>query len=61
MPVVQIHHMFFECSDYAEARVLFKDLLSQQIVSVGQFFNQPDCHFLARYLTRAIMMRMNQD
>ena len=45
----------FESSGYTEARVLFQDLFGQQIVTVGQFSNQPNHHRLAKFLTRARM------
>ena len=53
------HHMIFDCSGYSYARDLFKDLFSQDIVTVGQFLNQPNHHRLAKFLTWARMMRMN--
>ena len=63
-PIEDEHHIFFEWSGlgYTEARVLFQDLfgqLGQQIVTVGQFLNQPNHHRLAKFLTWARMMRMN--
>ena len=58
-PIEDEHHMIFECSGYTEARVLFQDLFGQQIVTVGQFLNQPNHHRLAKFLTWARMMRMN--
>ena len=58
-PIEDEHHMIFECSGYTEARVLFQDLFGQQIVTVGQFLNQPNHHRLAKFLTWARIMRMN--
>ena len=50
------HHMIFDCSGYSYARDLFKDLFSQDIVTVGQFLNQPNHHRLAKFLTWARMI-----
>ena len=58
-PIEDEHHMIFDCSGYSYARDLFKDLFRQDIVTVGQFLNQPNHHRLAKFLTWARMMRMN--
>lgn len=58
-PIEDEHHMIFDCSGYSYARDLFKDLFAQNVVTVGQFLNQPNHHRLAKFLTWARMMRMN--
>ena len=53
------HHMIFDCSGYACARVQFQDLFSSDISTVGQFLNQPDCTRVAKFLIWARALRTN--
>ena len=53
------HYMIFDCSGYKYARDILKDLFAQNVVAVGQYFNQPNHNQLAKVLTWARMMRMN--
>ena len=53
------HHMLFDCSGYASARIQFQDLFSSNITTVGQFLNQPDCTRVAKFLIWARALRVN--
>ena len=59
-PIEDEHHMIFECSAYASARIQFQDLFGSDISDVGQFLNQADCNRVAKFLSWARMMRMNR-
>lgn len=58
-PVEDEHHMIFECSGYVCVRAQFQDLFSPEIVTIGQFLNQPDCNRVAKFLTWAKMIHTN--
>ena len=53
------HHMLFDCSGYASARIHFQDLFSSNVTTVGQFLNQPDCTRVAKFLIWARALRVN--
>ena len=53
------HHMLFDCSGYASARIQFQNLFSSNITTVGQFLNQPDCTRVAKFLIWARALRVN--
>ena len=59
-PIEDEHHMIFECSGYASARVQFEDLFGSDISDVGRFLNQADCNCVAKFLSWAKMMRMKR-
>ena len=58
-PIEDEHHVVFDCPGYAYARELFPDIVSNAIVSVGQFLNQANCNRVAKFLTWVRAMRMN--
>ena len=50
-PIEDEHHAIFDCPGDMYAREQFKDLFQSHITTVSQFFNQPQCNRLAKFLT----------
>ena len=59
-PVEDEHHAIFDCAGYTYARSLFPDLFAENVSSVGQFLNQPNCNRVAKFLTWIRYIRSNQ-
>ena len=51
---------FVDCPGYGLAREQFHDLFQSHITAVSQFFNQPQCIRLAKFLTWIKACRMNK-
>lgn len=58
-PIEDEHHAIFECSSYNYVRGLFPDLFPENVLSVGQFLNQPNCNRVAKFLTLIRYIRAN--
>ena len=58
-PVEDEQHVIFDCPSYTYARQLSPDIFGNNIVTISQFLNQPDCNRVARFLTWVRHMRMN--
>ena len=58
-PIEDEHHAIFACSGYVYARqLLFQDLFSESISTLGQFLCQPTCNRIAKFLTWIRHMRL---
>ena len=58
-PVEDEQHAIFDCSSYNYARSLFPDLFAEDMSTVGQFLNQPNCNRVAKFLTWIRYIRSN--
>ena len=58
-PIEDEHHAI-DCSACADAQEQYRDLFQSHLTAAGIFLDQPQCKWLAKFLTWIRMLRMNR-